>query len=82
MVFMHLGILSLVLARIVSNLNHMQKVKAGLPAPPRKSLWQTVTSSGVVGFLIFAFVIWGGYQTVNNAIDLGRTQGYAYQGSL
>ncbi|MEM6963129.1 MAG: c-type cytochrome [Bacteroidota bacterium] len=72
-----LGILSLVLARIVSNLNHMQKVKAGLPAPPRKTLVQTITSSGVVGFLIFAFVIWGGYQTVNNAIELGRTQGYA-----
>ena len=27
--------------------------------------------------LIFAAVIWGGYQTVNNAIDLGRSQGYA-----
>jgi len=72
-----LAILSMVLARIVSNLNHMQKVKAGLPAPARRTMWQIVTGSSVVGMLIFAFVIWGGYQTVNNAIDLGRTQGYA-----
>lgn len=72
-----LGILSLVLARIVSNLNHMAKVKAGLPAPARQTMWQIITGSSVVGFLIFAFVIWGGYQTVNNAVDLGRTQGYA-----
>lgn len=72
-----LAILSMVLARIVANLNHMQKVKAGLPAPARQTMWQIVTGSSVVGMLIFAFVIWGGYQTVNNAIDLGRTQGYA-----
>ncbi|MFT6443008.1 MAG: mono/diheme cytochrome c family protein [Salibacteraceae bacterium] len=72
-----LAILSMVLARIVANLNHMQKVKAGLAAPARQTMWQIVTGSSVVGFLIFAFVIWGGYQTVNNAIDLGRTQGYA-----
>ncbi len=72
-----LAILSLVLARIVANLNHMQKVKAGLPAPARKTMWQIITGSSVVAMLIFAFVIWGGYQTVNNAIDLGRTQGYA-----
>lgn len=72
-----LAILSIVLARIVANLNHMQKVKAGMPAPPRQTLWQIITGSSVVAMLIFAFVIWGGYQTVNNAIDLGRTQGYA-----
>jgi len=72
-----LGILSIVLARISSNLNHMQKVKAGLPAPPRQTLLQTIKGSTAVSILIFALVIWGGYQTVNNAIDLGRTQGYA-----
>lgn len=72
-----LVILSLVLARIVANLNHMQKVKAGLPSPGRQTMWQIVTGSKVVSILIFAIVIWGGYQTVNNAIDLGRTQGYA-----
>ena len=72
-----LGILSIVLARISSNLNHMQKVKAGLPAPPRQTLFQTIKGSTAVSMLIFALVIWGGYQTVNNAIDLGRTQGYA-----
>ena len=70
-------ILSMVLARIIANLNHMQKVKAGLPAPARRTMWQIITGSSVVAMLIFAFVIWGGYQTVNNAIDLGRTQGYA-----
>src|SRR5690606_26922930 len=38
---------------------------------------QQLTSRGVIGFLIFALVILGGYTTVNNAIDLGRQQGYA-----
>ena len=72
-----LGILALVLARIISNLNHMAKVNAGLPAPARQSLWEIVTGKSVVGFAIFALVLWGGYTTVNNAVDLGRTQGYA-----
>ena len=55
----------------------MQKVKAGLPTPARQTLLQTIKGSTAVSILIFALVIWGGYQTVNNAIDLGRTQGYA-----
>ena len=72
-----LGILALVLARIVSNLNHMAKVNAGLPAPARQSLWEIVTGKSVVGFVIFGLVLFGGYTTVTNAVDLGRTQGYA-----
>ena len=55
----------------------MAKVNAGLPAPARQSLWEIVTGRSVIGFGIFALVLWGGYTTVNNAVDLGRTQGYA-----
>ncbi len=72
-----LAILSIVLARIGSNLSRMQKVKAGLPVGAKQTMWQTITGSSVVSIFIFAFVVWGGYQTVNNAVDLGRTQGYA-----
>jgi hypothetical protein len=35
-----------------------------------------LTSRGVIGFVIFALVVLGGYTTVNNAIMLGRQQGY------
>lgn len=70
-----LAILAVVLARIVSNLNYMIKMKDG-EKPERKTLVQTLTSAGVVGFLIFAVIVIGGYYTVNNAIMLGRQQGY------
>lgn len=75
-VFSILGILAVVLARIISNLNHMAQVKEGVVTAQRKSLAQVLTSKSVVGFLIFAVVVWGGYTTVNNAINLGRQQGY------
>lgn len=70
-----LAILAVVLARIVSNLNYMIKVKEGEEVK-RKTLVETLTSKGVVGFLIFAVIVIGGYYTVNNAIMLGRQQGY------
>ena len=72
-----LAILSFVLARMISNMNNIARAKAGLPAAARQSLWKTIAGSSAVSILIFAAVIWGGYQTVNNAIDLGRSQGYA-----
>ncbi len=74
--FVILALLALVLARIVSNLNHMAQVKDGVAPSRQASLLDTLTSKGVVGFLIFALVVLGGYTTVNNAIDLGRQQGY------
>jgi hypothetical protein len=35
-----------------------------------------LTSKGVIGFALFALVVIGGFSTVNNAIELGRQQGY------
>ncbi|MEL7020710.1 MAG: c-type cytochrome [Bacteroidota bacterium] len=74
--FVVLGILAVVLARIISNLNYMSQLKQGLTPAPRKTLVETLTSKGVVAFLIFLLVVLGGYTTVNNAISLGRQQGY------
>ncbi len=75
--FIILAILAIVLARIISNLNHMAAVREGMEAPPRKSFMEMITSKGVVAFVVFALVVLGGYTTVNNAINLGRQQGYA-----
>ena len=71
-----LGLLAVVLARIVSNLNYMAQVKAGNAPAQRRTLVDILTSPGVIGFLLFAGVLIGGYATVNNAIELGRQQGY------
>lgn len=71
-----LGILAVVLARIVSNLNYMLKLKEGDKTARRRSLVEILTSKGVIAFVIFALVVLGGYTTVNNAIMLGRQQGY------
>ena len=74
--FAFLALLSTVLARIISSFNVIAAKKAGVPYV-QKTLLQTLTSKGVIGFLLFAGVILGGYTTVNNAISLGRQQGYA-----
>ena len=42
----------------------------------RRSLVDILTSKSVIGFLVFALVVLGGYTTVNNAISMGRQQGY------
>jgi len=72
-----LGLLSIVLAKIISNLRHLALVKEGAAVGPQPSLWEMLTSKGIVGFLLFALVLFGGYTTVNNAINVGRQQGYA-----
>jgi mono/diheme cytochrome c family protein len=72
-----LVVLSLILARIISNLNYMNQVKMGEENAERKTIWQALTNKSLVGFVIFLLVLVGGYHTVNNAIDLGRQQGYA-----
>ena len=74
--FAFLGLLALILTRIISNLNIIAAAKDGVTYE-KKTLWQTLTSKGVVSFVLFAAVILGGYTTVNNAISLGRQQGYA-----
>lgn len=71
-----LGILAVVFAGILANLNYMMKLQQGQEAR-RKTLVEILTSRGVVGFVIFALIVLGGYTTVNNAVALGRQQGYA-----
>ena len=71
-----LALLAIILARIVSNLNYMAQLKEGNAPARRKTLVETLTSKGVIAFILFALVVLGGYTTVNNAIALGRQQGY------
>lgn len=72
-----LGILAIVMSRIIANLRHMAEVKEGGAITPRATLLETLTSKSVVGFVLFALIVLGGFTTVNNAIELGRQQGYA-----
>jgi cytochrome c2 len=71
-----LAVFALVLSRIIANMNYMLKLKDGDLDAKRKSFTDILTSKGVIAFVIFALVVLGGYTTVNNAISLGRQQGY------
>jgi len=75
--FIILVVVALVLTNIVSNLNHIAAVHEGLEPPLQKTLFEMFTSKGVVSFLIFGLVVFGGYTTVINGIAFGRQQGYA-----
>ena len=68
-------LLSLILARITSNLTYMVESAEGLN-PQRKTLLDILTSRGMIAFVIFAAVVLAGYTTVNHAIELGRQQDY------
>ncbi len=74
-----LAVLALILARIVANLNHMADSKDGTATGQRQTLLEQILSPSVIGFVLFALIIIGGYITVNNAMDLGRQKGYAPQ---
>lgn len=68
-------LLALGLSRLVINLDALSKTEDG-KTPPVKSIIDVLTSKGVIAFVVFALVVLGGYTTVNNAISLGRQQGY------
>lgn len=70
-----LALLALLLTKILMNLNQIAAAKAGEDYEP-KSLYQVLSSKGIVTFLIFAAVVLGAYTTVNNATNLGRQEGY------
>jgi mono/diheme cytochrome c family protein len=72
-----LALLSVVLARIIANLNQIAAVQEGEEPAPKRTLVDILTSKGVVAFVLFALVVFGGYTTVNNAISLNRQQNYA-----
>ena len=78
-IFIILGIslllLSLILARVTSNMRYRVAADEGY-APERRTLIDILTSKGVITFVVFALVVFGGYTTVNSAIDLGRQQDY------
>jgi len=74
--FVVLAILAIVLGRIISSMDYLSKVRETGSAPPRKTLVQTLTSKGMIAFVVFLVVVLGGYTTVNNAINLGRQQNY------
>lgn len=71
-----LALIALILARIVGNLDHMNKVAGGDLDAPRPSFREILTSKSVIAFVIFALIVLGGYTTVNNAISFGRQQNY------
>ena len=75
LLFALLGGLALILLRVIGNLDQLNAEKEGRPYQ-RKSLLESITSSGLVSILIFALVILAGYTTVNNAMNLGRQQNY------
>lgn len=70
-----LALLAVLLTKIISNLNVLAAAKEGRSIEA-KSLFQSLTSKGVIGFLIFGLVVLAGYTTVTNATNLGRQQGY------
>jgi len=70
-----LALLAALLARIINNLDVLAATKEGKDVQA-KTLMQSLTSKGVVGFLIFGLVVFAGYTTVTNATNLGRQQGY------
>jgi len=70
-----LALLALILTRIISNLNVLAAAQDGVQIE-RKTLIQSLTSKGMIGFLIFALVVLAGYTTVTNATNLGRQEGY------
>lgn len=70
-----LGLLAVILTRIINNLNVLASAKDGKEIEP-KTLIQSLTSKGMISFLIFALIVLAGYTTVTNAVNLGRQQGY------
>ncbi len=69
--------LALLMARIIGNLNKLNALQEGKEDYEEKTIWQILASKGVVTFAIFALVVFAGYTTVINAVNLGRQQGYA-----
>ncbi len=73
--FAALGALALILMNYISGLNKLVAAK-GNETYVEKPLLRRIFSKPVVSLLILAAVIFGGYTTVTNAIQLGRQQGY------
>ncbi len=70
-----LGLLAVFLMRIIANMDVVAAAKEGKFVEP-KSLWEQLTSKGLISLLTFCFIVFAGYTTVRNAVNLGRQQGY------
>ena len=76
LLFAFLAILALVLARVLNRLKYLSDVEEGIITEGPRSLWSTLTSKGVIGIIIFALIVLGGYTTVHNGVGLNRMQDY------
>ncbi|MCB0668159.1 MAG: c-type cytochrome [Saprospiraceae bacterium] len=75
-VFLFLIALALVLARVLNKLRYLTELQEGAETDGPRTLWSTLTSKGMIGIIIFAVIVLGGYFTVNSAISLNRMQEY------
>lgn len=69
--------LALFLWNVMSDMTYTRKLALGETQAERHSIWDKLTSKGVVSLVLFGLILFGGYTTVNNAISLGRQQNYA-----
>lgn len=65
------------LGRYINSLTRLSQQQAGTVVTAEKSVLGVLLGPGTVKVLIFALILFGGYTTVNSAINLGRQQGYA-----
>jgi mono/diheme cytochrome c family protein len=72
-----LGLLAILMAQLISRLKAAALIQEGHVGVKQGTVSQIITSKSVIAFLVFALVVLGGYTTVNNAISMGRQQGYA-----
>lgn len=71
-----LGLIVLVMLRVIQSLNAIAQAKDGEHVDQPKSFTELITSKAMIGIAIFALIVLGGYSTVNNAVNMGRMQGY------
>ncbi|MEP7195350.1 MAG: c-type cytochrome [Saprospiraceae bacterium] len=69
--------LAMFLWNVMSDLSYTRKLSHGEPDAKRDSIWEKLTSKGVISLVLFGLILFGGYTTVNNAISLGRQQNYS-----
>lgn len=77
LIFVLLLGLAAFLWKLTTELHYNIQVSSGNTGAKPIGLWQFLTGKSIIGFVVFALLLFGGYTTVNNAISLGRQQNYA-----
>jgi len=72
-----LALIAFVMMRIVQSLSAVAQAKAGEDVVEPQRFSDFITSKSIAGMAIFAVVLLGGFTTINNAVNMGRSQGYA-----